>query len=145
MRRGDVSVPAPGRMTPPDALDQARGAGLALSADRPLALATLSGLWTVRTGFVDLFAVRLVNGEPRGRREFVLRRQVGETLLGALSPQRGDVALLAVGGLDTALEAPRDAALAADDWVAAVDHAMRDPAVGWAGRQAVAGQLSLDT
>ena len=34
--------------------------------------------------------------------------------------------------------------LAADDWVAAVDHAMRDPAVGWAGRQAVAGQLSLD-
>ena len=28
--------------------------------------------------------------------------------------------------------------------LAAVDDAMRDPAVGWAGRQAVAGQLSLD-
>jgi NHLM bacteriocin system ABC transporter ATP-binding protein len=132
-------------MTPPDAFDRAGAVGLVLSADRPLVLAALSGLWTVRTGFVDLFAVRLVNGEPRGRREFVLRRQVGETLLGAFGPQRGDVALLAVGGLDTALEAPRDAALAADDWVAAVDHAMRDPAVGWAGRQAVAGQLSLDT
>ena len=141
MRCGDV---APRSMTPPDAFDQAGGAGLVLSADRPLALAALSGLWTVRTGFVDLFAVRLVNGEPHGRREFVLRRQVGETLLGAFSAQRGDEALLAVGGLDTALEVPRDAALAADDWVAAVDHAMRDPAVGWAGRQAVAGQLSLD-
>ena len=69
-------------MTPPDAFDQAGGAGLVLSADRPLALAELSGLWTVRTGFVDLFAVRLVNGEPHGRREFVLRRQVGEALLG---------------------------------------------------------------
>ena len=141
MRCGDV---APRSMTPPDAFDQAGGAGLVLSANRPLALAALSGLWTVRTGFVDLFAVRLVNGEPHGRREFVLRRQVGETLLGAFSAQRGDEALLAVGGLDTALEVPRDAALAADDWVAAVDHAMRDPAVGWAGRQAVAGQLSLD-
>ena len=107
-------------------------------------LAALSGLWTVQTGFVDLFAVRLVNGEPHGRREFVLRRQAGETLLGAFGVWPGDVALLAVGGLDTALSAPHDAASAADDWVAAVDDAMRDPAVGWAGRQAVAGQLSLD-
>jgi NHLM bacteriocin system ABC transporter ATP-binding protein len=131
-------------MTPPDAFDQAGGARLVLSADRPLALAALSGLRTVQTGFVDLFAVRLVNGEPYGRREFVLRRQAGETLLGAFGVWPGDVALLAVGGLDTALSAPNDAASAADDWVAAVDDAMRDPAVGWAGRQAVAGQLSLD-
>jgi NHLM bacteriocin system ABC transporter ATP-binding protein len=141
---GDVSFPAPRSMTPPDTFDQAGGASLVLSADRPLALAALSGLWTVRTGFVDLFAVRLVNGEPHGRREFVLRRQVGETLLGADGARPGDVALLAVGGLDTTLEAPRDVAMAADDWVAAVDYAIRDPAVGWAGRQAVAGQLSLD-
>jgi hypothetical protein len=82
----------------------------------------------------------LVNGERRGLTEFVLRRQVGETLPARAQP--GEVALLAVGGLYR-LEAPNDAALALTI-VAAVDHAMRDPAVGWAGRQAVAGQLSLD-
>ena len=116
---------------------------LTLTADRPVWLDSLTCAWSVDSGFVDLFAMRVRDRETRGRREFVLRLQPGETLLGAAGswPDVG-VGLLAVGGLNTELTRLTDFPAGVEHWVLAVDAVMRDPAGVWADRNAAAGQLT---
>ena len=114
---------------------------IALAADNPMLLEALAGHWQVSGGFVDVFAVRRVGGQLLGRREFLLRVDGGGSLCGTPpAAAEPDVALLAVGDLDSQLVPAPDPAAAAEAWVLAVDETMRDPARGWTEHLAVPGE-----
>ena len=123
-----------------------RPAARALGADAPLPLHELTGSWQVRTGFVDLFAVRLVDGHPAGRREFLQRIPAGAMLFG-LPDAVGSLGVLAVGGLDTWIApGPGEPGLAAgiDGWIAGMADLLAAPdAPGWPDGTAAAGGASL--
>jgi len=72
-----------------------------LTAADPLLLWREEGAWVVLGGFVDLFAVRVVDGQPHGRREFILRIGQGHAFFRL--PVSGDLGMIAVGGLDTTI------------------------------------------
>ena len=128
---------------------------LVLSADAPVLLRDLSGIWRVQGRFVDLFAVRVRAGEPAGRRHFLLRLAAGMPLLGLDGPLAGDAAdgawsILAVGGLETTAEAVpggQASAEAIDTWIRAFEAVLRDhdaaPAQPGLLRLAVPGQVCL--
>jgi hypothetical protein len=73
-----------------------------LAADAPMRLDTYDGFFLVRAGYVDLFVVPLIDGEPIGARRHVLRVPSGR-LVGGL-PAMGNAAVIAVGGLETEIE-----------------------------------------
>jgi hypothetical protein len=54
-----------------------------LAADAPMRLDTYDGFFLVRAGYVDLFVVPLIDGEPIGARRHVLRVPSGR-LVGGL-------------------------------------------------------------
>ena len=132
------------------------GQTLALSADAPVLLHDLAGIWRVQGRFVDLFAVRLSGGAASGRRHFLLRLTDGMPLLGLGIPpgDEGEVgawSILAVGGLETgacAVPGGQPAADAIDAWIRAFEDLLRDPAAfaGPAGllRLAMPGEAVLD-
>jgi ATP-binding cassette subfamily C protein len=72
-----------------------------LSAGAPLHLDTLAAACIVTQGFVDLFAVPLIHGQPAGGRRHLLRITAGDLLMGL--PPSPDLAIIAVGGLECAL------------------------------------------
>jgi NHLM bacteriocin system ABC transporter ATP-binding protein len=112
-----------------------------LGADNALPLEALAGQWRVAGGFVDLFVVRRIGGQLLGRREFLLRVEVGGGLCGTpAAAAEPELALLAVGDLDSRLEPAQDPAAAAEAWVLAVDETMRDPARGWTEHLATPGE-----
>jgi NHLM bacteriocin system ABC transporter ATP-binding protein len=73
-----------------------------IAADAPLRLDTYPGFFRVRSGYVDLFAVPLIDGEPAGARRHVLRVPAGHIVSGL--PATASAALIAVGGLETEIE-----------------------------------------
>ena len=74
-----------------------------LSARSPLLLDDPECGWRVAAGRVDLFAVELVEGEPRGRRHALGTVLPGGALFG-LRADAAELALLAVGPTGTRLE-----------------------------------------
>jgi NHLM bacteriocin system ABC transporter ATP-binding protein len=97
--------------------------GAALSARSPLRLDDARAAWRVLCGRVDLFAVELVDGEPRGRRHGIGAVTAGEAMFG-VPPREGDRVLLAVGSegarvepLDEAELAPVESARLAERWI----------------------------
>jgi NHLM bacteriocin system ABC transporter ATP-binding protein len=98
-------------------------AGGELTARAPLRLDDSQGGWRVLSGRLDLFAVELVDGEPRGRRHAIGAVAAGEALFG-VQRRRGDLALLAVGSpgaraepLDEAQLPPLVRARLAERWI----------------------------
>jgi hypothetical protein len=67
-----------------------------LSDRTPLRLDDPGASWRVVSGRVDLFAIELVEGEPRGRRHGIGTVASGGALVG-VKPRQGDLALVAVG------------------------------------------------
>jgi hypothetical protein len=114
----------------------------ALTANAPLPLTALAGVWTVVSGLVDIFAVGMVDGAPSGRRLFVLRLLPGEALAGLDSDPGDAFTLIAVGGLGTSIHPAEDDS-AAEGWVRALGGRLRDPSLGWGERIASAGLMSL--
>jgi NHLM bacteriocin system ABC transporter ATP-binding protein len=118
-----------------------------LAADAPMRLDTYDGFFLVRAGYVDLFVVPLIDGEPIGARRHVLRVPSGR-LVGGL-PAMGNAAVIAVGGLETEIEhlrsiepltlpsAAEDALL--DLWIAALAESAFGPAPAWPEVLAEAG------
>lgn len=81
------------------------GAEQLLSGNAPLLLSGRERVYRVAEGKVDVFLVRLENGEPAGQRHHVTRVEAGRLLLGidfdSLAPGWG---LMAVGGPGTRLQ-----------------------------------------
>ena len=93
-----------------------------LSARTPLRLDDPRTGWRVVSGHVDLFAVELIEGEPRGRRHGIGAVGAGGALIG-VKPPTLDLALIAVGSpgarveaLDPARIEPDERARLAEGW-----------------------------
>jgi NHLM bacteriocin system ABC transporter ATP-binding protein len=116
----------------PEAAD---AAALGLSGEQPLALHTAGGVWRVTGRFVDLFAVRVRNGQPDGRRHFLLRLTDRMPLLGlGLAVPDGGWTILAVGGLEAgALPAGpgADQAACIEAWIALLEALFGGADPGW--------------
>ncbi|MGD0105567.1 MAG: NHLP bacteriocin export ABC transporter permease/ATPase subunit [Rhodopila sp.] len=126
---------------------------MALSGDRPVLLRDLPGLWQVTEGAVDIFAVRLVAGRATGRREFLIRMLPGNGFagmpigLGAAPEPDGAIALMAVGGLGSEIQAVTDPVLQSatiDFWISGLDRVCRDARDAWADSFASAGEARLE-
>lgn len=118
---------------------------LHLAGDRPMLINELPGVWRVEEGALDIFAVRLTEGRITGRREFLLRLMPGTGLIGA-DRFTGQVGLLAVGILGTAIRSDQDPGTSAatiDAWITAVDRAVRATRDAWANSYAKPGAQSL--
>ncbi len=110
-----------------------------LAADAPLRLDTYSGFFLVRAGYVDLFVLPLIDGEPLGARRHVLRVPSGRLVAGL--PAAENAAVIAVGGLETEIEhlrsiEPLTLPSAAEEplldlWIAALAEAAFGPAPAW--------------
>ncbi|HEX2205378.1 MAG TPA: NHLP bacteriocin export ABC transporter permease/ATPase subunit, partial [Longimicrobium sp.] len=103
----------------------AEGASAAAGAD-PAFLLGGETAWVVESGRLDLFAVRVHEGEPFGVRRHLVRLEAGEPLF-ALGPlSEGGIALLAVGSTGTRLRALPQSRLRTlyDGGDAAVRHAL---------------------
>jgi ATP-binding cassette subfamily C protein len=74
-----------------------------LSARSPLRLDDPRVGWRVVSGRVDVFAVELVDGEPRGRHHGLGAVAAGEALFG-IKPRGAELALVAVGSRDAVVE-----------------------------------------
>jgi NHLM bacteriocin system ABC transporter ATP-binding protein len=110
-----------------------------LASDRPLRLDAYGGVFAVRSGYVDLFAVATEDGEPVGARRHILRVAGGGIVCGF--PAMGSAVIIAVGGLDNeiqhldtleALTMPtgtEDAPL--DRWIAGMTEAAFGAAPAW--------------
>ena len=77
--------------------------GGALTARSPLRLDDPGVCWRIVSGRVDLFAVELVDGEPRGRRHGIGTLSAGDALFG-VTPRQGDPTLVAVGSRGARVE-----------------------------------------
>src|SRR5215218_4876629 len=95
-----------------------------LTARAPLLLQEPGAAWRVARGRVDLFAVELVAGDPRGRRHGLATLSPGDPLFGVAAPASG-VALVAVGmgearvePIDLAALGATECARIAERWVA---------------------------
>ncbi|MBR9972542.1 NHLP bacteriocin export ABC transporter permease/ATPase subunit [Magnetospirillum sulfuroxidans] len=98
-----------------------------VSADQPVTLWREAEGWRVVTGFLDLFAVPLIDGEAAGRRMFLARLGVGHIVLPL--PAAEDWGILACGGQDSAVVPITPAKLTADDlnpWIATLCEAMAE-------------------
>src|SRR5262245_60068169 len=73
-----------------------------LASDRPLRLDTYGGVFAVRSGYVDLFAVATEDGEPAGARRHILRVGAGGVVCGF--PAMGNAVIIAVGALDNEIQ-----------------------------------------
>jgi NHLM bacteriocin system ABC transporter ATP-binding protein len=80
----------------------AGGKTLAAVGNRPLRL-DAERVWIVRTGRVDVFATRLVDGEPDGPRRHLFRLEAGDPVFGVGEDPAAERALLAVGSPGTVL------------------------------------------
>ena len=86
--------------------DPPRGVSPAASAWRPDSQFVVDGIgvaWLVQSGHVDLFLVRLQNGDPIGHRSHVLRVSEGEVVCG-MGVRPDGVALLARRAPETSLK-----------------------------------------
>jgi NHLM bacteriocin system ABC transporter ATP-binding protein len=100
------------------------GGGVPLNAAAPLRLESLAGPALVARGTADLFAA------GAGARRHLLRLNEGEAVFPVEAS--GDLKLILVGGLDSALAPLRDDAVALRDaWIAALARAAFGPAAGW--------------
>jgi NHLM bacteriocin system ABC transporter ATP-binding protein len=118
-----------------------------IAADQPLRLDTYSGFFLVRAGYVDLFVVPLIAGEPVGARRHVLRVTSGRLVAGL--PAAENAAVIAVGGLETEIEhlrsiEPLTLPSAAEEplldlWIGALAEAAFGPAPAWPEVLAEAG------
>ncbi len=88
------------------------------AGNKPLFLSGAEGVWLVDSGAVDVFAVRVDNGEPAGVRMHLFRVESGQVLFGMDRENDGTgIRLLAVGGPGARLlrlGLPRFKELAAD-------------------------------
>lgn len=89
-----------------------------MSANQPVLLSEIVGVWRVRSGAIDIFGVRMQQGSPTARREFLLRLMPGQAFVSfnepfntdlqsnklALIAPGGDLTLIAVGGIGTEIE-----------------------------------------
>src|SRR4051812_33036215 len=119
-----------------------------LESDSPLRLDTYDGVFLVRSGYVDLFAVWTEDGEPVGARRHVLRVGSGGIVCGF--PAAGNAAVIAVGGLETEIQhlttletltmptGTEEAPL--DGWIAALAEAAFGAAPAWPDLVAQPGQ-----
>ena len=73
---------------------------LEVGGDRPLLLEP-GRAWTVAGGRIDVFAIRVDDGEPVGARTHLFRLGPGEALFGAARHAESGLALLAVGASGT--------------------------------------------
>lgn len=80
----------------------AGGRTLAAVGNRPLRL-DAERVWIVRTGRVDVFATRLVDGEPDGPRRHLFRLEAGDPVFGVGEDPAADRALLVIGSPGTVL------------------------------------------
>jgi hypothetical protein len=80
----------------------AGGRTLAAVGNRPLRL-DAERVWIVRTGRVDVFATRLVDGEPDGPRRHLFRLEAGDPVFGIGEDPVAGRALLAIGSPGTVL------------------------------------------
>lgn len=94
-------------------------------------------VWLVREGVVDVFAVRLLDGTPAGRRRHVLRAEAGSALFG-IPPEPGGagLGLVAVGVGGTRLQRLAPAALRAADRAGAVAKLVETWIAGLCGENA---------
>lgn len=118
------------------------GAVHRIDASSPLRLDRLSGPFIVRLGYVDLFAVPLTGGEATGARRHVLRVEAGG-LVCAL-PTAADIALVAVGSLDAAIEEmpgvpPRDLTSLLEAWMSSIGEAVFGSTPAWPDRVVAPG------
>lgn len=79
-----------------------QGEHLKSSNRSPFTLEDEAAVWIVRSGAVDVFFVEAENGEPVGKRQHLLRVEVGGALF-SLSARETGYVLLAVGTPDTRL------------------------------------------
>jgi NHLM bacteriocin system ABC transporter ATP-binding protein len=96
---------------PPGGLTEGRQP---LDAAKPLLLDQPGWLWQVTNGLVDVFAVELDRGRPRGRRQFLHRVAAGEMLFPLPSYSTGEgreLGFIAVGGLEANVVSARWATL----------------------------------
>src|SRR3954471_2634823 len=124
-----------------------RGGSERLSADAPLRLDTCAAPFVVRAGYVDLFAVPLIAGEPSGARRHVLRISAGGIVFGL--PASATAVVIAVGGLETEIEPltsiePLTLPSGAEEplldrWVSTLAEAAFGPAPAWPERLAQSG------
>src|SRR6185369_13662705 len=118
-----------------------------LAADAPMRLDAYSGFFIMRSGYVDLFVVPLIDGEPLGARRHVLRVPSGRLVSGL--PATETAAIIAVGGLETEIEhlrsiEPLTLPSGAEDclldlWIATLAEAAFGPAPAWPEVLAEAG------
>src|SRR5919201_2091412 len=104
-----------------------------LSSPTRLLLDDPARAWRVASGRVDLFAVELVHGEPRGRRHPLGTLVAGDALFGVRGADAG-LAVLAVGSSDARVEPLDHASLAARERARLAE--------GWA--ETLAAALALD-
>ena len=110
-----------------------------IAADAPLRLDAYAGFFLVRAGYVDLFVMPLIDGEPAGARRHVLRVPAGHLVAGL--PATADSVVIAVGGLETEIEhlhsiEPLTLPTAAEEplldlWIAGIAEAAFGPAPAW--------------
>src|SRR3954469_24773124 len=123
------------------------GATERIAADAPLRLDAYSGFFLVRAGYVDLFVVPLIEGEPAGARRHVLRVPAGQLVAGL--PATENAVVIAVGGLETEIEHLRSIEPLTlpssgeepllDLWIAGLAEAAFGAAAAWPENLAAAG------
>lgn len=69
----------------------------------PFLLNDSQSVWLVQEGKLELYAVRVKNGEPYGRRRYLFSAECGQALLGMDIGAEAELAILAVGSLGTTL------------------------------------------
>ena len=132
-----------------------------MSADQPVLLREIVGVWRVRSGAMDIFGVRMQQGSLSFRREFLLRLLPDQAFVAFNEPFNtdvlsnklasmalvGDLTLMAVGGIGTEiekLENPLEQLPAIDSWLHDLDRACHGSLEAWEATIAAAGSLQLD-
>jgi ATP-binding cassette subfamily C protein len=87
------------------------GRVVAASGNKPVLLHDPELAWVVFSGYVEVFAVRVEDGQPVGPRRHLFRASAGEALFG-MDLRGAQLGLLAIGATDTQLLRTRRTALA---------------------------------
>jgi len=132
-----------------------------MSANQPVLLSEIVGVWRVRSGAIDIFGVRMQQGSPTARREFLLRLMPDQAFVSfnepfnndlqsnklALIAPGGDLTLIAVGDIGTEIEKLENSLEqlpAIDSWLQDLDRACHGSLEAWEASIAAAGSLQLD-
>lgn len=75
-----------------------------VQVNKPLSLNTDKHVWLVNTGLIDVFSIRLEQGQPTGSRRHLIRLEPGRVFCGIDAERYGkNRALIAVGSVETSI------------------------------------------